>query len=104
MPVPGVVRSWDGDEGWGVVDVDEVDGGVWVHFSAIEGRTFGYLAVGEPVGVEWEMTPHPPYQAQATRVLVDESEGLPAGAAASGVLNSQLTIEWDTKNDDQSKN
>ena len=31
----GVVRFFHADEGWGVVDGDDVPGGSWVHFSAI---------------------------------------------------------------------
>jgi CspA family cold shock protein len=36
MSVVGVVREWNAEEGWGVVDSDETPGGCWVHFSHIE--------------------------------------------------------------------
>lgn len=91
----GTVRNWNVDDGWGVVDVDAVDGGVWVHFSAIEGRPSGYLVVGEPVTVEWQDIPHPPCVAEATRAVVDGPHTPLVAEPGDGVLNSVLTIRWD---------
>ncbi|MCW2765284.1 MAG: hypothetical protein JWO11_1243 [Nocardioides sp.] len=36
MAATGRVRSWNAEEGWGVIDCDETPGGCWFHFSAIE--------------------------------------------------------------------
>lgn len=95
MPDSGIVRSWNSDEGWGVVDVADVDDGIWVHFSSIEGRPFGFLNVGEPVTVDWEPVEHSPYPAQATRVIVATNDEPADDQASSNALNSILTIEWD---------
>jgi CspA family cold shock protein len=35
MANPGVVRTYDTDEGWGIIDGPDVPGGCWVHFSVI---------------------------------------------------------------------
>ncbi|WP_152427117.1 cold-shock protein [Curtobacterium flaccumfaciens] len=95
----GIVRIWKPDEGWGVVDVDQIDGGIWVHFSAIEGRDFGVLAIGETVAVDWEDVEHPPYAAQATRVTTAGYVESSRSDSDSGILNSHLTIEWDKDRD-----
>jgi cold shock CspA family protein len=95
MSAAGTVRSWNPGEGWGVVDVDQVDGGVWVHFSAIEGRPSGHLDVGESVLVDWEAVSHPPCAAQATRVIVDGSGSSTHEEPRPGAMHSTLTFEWD---------
>lgn len=46
-----IVQEWHADEGWGRVVVDATGDDVWVHFSAIVGRAFGALEVGEQVRV-----------------------------------------------------
>jgi cold shock CspA family protein len=105
----GTVRSWNADEGWGVVDLDPVVGGdpglpavvrdVWVHFGAVVGRDFGYLVPGERVSVTWDEVPHPPHGGQASAVVVADggSGGGPIEASGSGVMNSTLTVRWDDR-------
>lgn len=34
MTSTGQIRSWDAEEGWGVIDSPETPGGCWLHFSA----------------------------------------------------------------------
>jgi CspA family cold shock protein len=38
--IEGVVRSFDGAEGWGVIDAPELPGGCFVHFSNIVGSGY----------------------------------------------------------------
>ncbi len=45
----GIVRSWDADEGWGVIDAAEVPGGSWTHYSSIEMIGYKELRAGQPV-------------------------------------------------------
>lgn len=45
----GVVRSYDPDQGWGVIDAPEVPGGCFVHFSNIEMDGYRTLAAGQRV-------------------------------------------------------
>lgn len=57
-PVPtsttrAVVREFDGNEGWGVLDAPEFPGGCWVFFSAIEMDGFRMLHEGQQVAVEY---------------------------------------------------
>jgi cold shock protein len=47
--VAGVVRQFDPDEGWGVVDAPEVPGGCFVHFSHIESSGYRVLHAGQHV-------------------------------------------------------
>lgn len=50
----GVVRSFDPDEGWGVIDAPEVPGGCFVHFSNIEMKGYRALAAGQRVRFTYE--------------------------------------------------
>jgi cold shock protein len=50
----GVVRSFDPDEGWGVIDAPEVPGGCFVHFSNIEMSGYRALTAGQRVRFTYE--------------------------------------------------
>jgi cold shock protein len=50
----GVVRAFDADEGWGIIDAPEVPGGCFVHFSNIEMDGYRALAVGQRVRFTYE--------------------------------------------------
>lgn len=52
-----VVRHWHDEEGWGVADAPEASGGIFVHFSFIEGE--GYRSLAEGDAVELNLTPLP---------------------------------------------
>ncbi|HWD55498.1 MAG TPA: cold shock domain-containing protein [Acidimicrobiales bacterium] len=52
--IPGTVRWFDGEEGWGVIDSPEVPGGCFVHFSNIVGVGYRNLAEGEEVVFTYE--------------------------------------------------
>ncbi|GAA2509787.1 cold-shock protein [Winogradskya humida] len=45
----GTVRSWNADEGWGVLDGPGVPGGCWVHFSAVAAPGYRELETGRTV-------------------------------------------------------
>lgn len=62
------VQEWHADEGWGRVVVAGSGDDVWVHFSAIEGRTLGALHVGETVRVTYGRESQPG-EVQAERVV-----------------------------------
>jgi CspA family cold shock protein len=63
----GVVRSFDPDEGWGVIDAPEVPGGCFVHFSNIEMNGYRALTAGQRVRFTFERPGFPqdgcPYRA-----------------------------------------
>ena len=50
--VAGVVKWFDADEGWGVVDAPGVPGGCFVHFSDIQMPGYRQLHAGQPVHFE----------------------------------------------------
>jgi CspA family cold shock protein len=52
--VAGVVRWFDPDEGWGVVDAPEVPGGCFVHFASIEMAGYRQLGTGQRVRFTFE--------------------------------------------------
>ena len=63
--VRAVVREWNEDLGWGVLDCPQTPGGCWAHYSSIETpvvrrddvweeREYARVAVGEVVELEWE--------------------------------------------------
>ncbi|MGJ0119969.1 cold-shock protein [Williamsia sp. MIQD14] len=57
-PLPrtvGTVRTWNADEGWGVLDAAETPGGAWAHYSEIRGMSgFRTVEVGARVEFAWE--------------------------------------------------
>jgi cold shock protein len=53
-PISGVVRSYDAEEGWGVIDAPETPGGCFVHFSGIMGSGSRNLNEGERVSFAFE--------------------------------------------------
>ncbi|CAJ62888.1 hypothetical protein FRAAL4246 [Frankia alni ACN14a] len=50
----GVVRTYDAERGWGVIDAPEVPGGCWVHYSMIEMDGYRDLVAGRQVTFRWE--------------------------------------------------
>ncbi|MFG1927167.1 cold shock domain-containing protein [Cryptosporangium sp. NPDC048952] len=68
MSVAGVVREWNAEEGWGVVDSTETPGGCWVHFSHVEGDGYKELRVGEAVELTWEVGAQDGYSFRAVAV------------------------------------
>jgi cold shock protein len=69
--VDGVVKSWDDDEGWGVLASSAVPGDVFAHFSHVVAVGYRTLAMGERVSFEWEPFPsgQDGYFYRATRVV-----------------------------------
>jgi CspA family cold shock protein len=53
-PVAGVVKWFDPDEGWGVIDAPQVPGGCFVHFSGIQMPGYRQLSAGQHVRFTFE--------------------------------------------------
>jgi cold shock protein len=70
----GSVRSFDADEGWGVIDGPGVPGGCWVHFSAIAGDGYRQLQVGQRVAFHAEATSQDGFAFRAVKVWTGEVE------------------------------
>ena len=52
--IQATVRRWDDEEGWGVLDAPEAPGGIFVHFSGIEGDGYRSLNTGQAVELDLE--------------------------------------------------
>jgi len=74
----GVVRVWHRDEGWGVVDAEEVPGGCRVDVSVIDMSGSRELRAGQEVLLEFEPAERDGYAFRATRVQVLDDEHLGA--------------------------
>jgi CspA family cold shock protein len=93
----GSVRTYDVDEGWGVIDGPDVPGGCWVHFSAIAATGFRELAPGEQVSFRAEAADQDGFAYRAVRVWPGDAEPAdPPGASdPSGAYRSTLTLSFD---------
>jgi cold shock protein len=75
----GVVRNWDEERGWGILDSEATPGGCWAGFGMIEEQGYRALTPGERVSFTW--LPRPEFLAatltypfRAVRVLRDGGE------------------------------
>jgi len=53
----GTVKSWNDDEGWGVLTSPELDEDVWAHFAYVEAEGFRELGPGAAVEFDYEQPP-----------------------------------------------
>ena len=97
MTSSGSVRTFDADEGWGVIDGPDVPGGCWVHFSAIEMRGFRALAPGQRVTFRAEAASQDGFAFRATKVWTgaDEPPDQPRTRGNSAAYRSTLTLTFD---------
>lgn len=59
MTSRGVVRCWNSEDGWGVIDCEQTPGGCWAHFSEVEVAGFRKLTSGQQVAFEWQKASGP---------------------------------------------
>lgn len=50
----GTVRTWNDQQGWGVIDSPQTPGGCWAHFSHIVAEGFRTVPVGAAVILSWQ--------------------------------------------------
>ncbi|UKA50779.1 cold shock domain-containing protein [Arthrobacter sp. FW305-123] len=74
MESQGVVRFWNDEHGWGVIDSPLTSGGCWAHFSVVEVAGYRSLTPGEEVELEWEAVEQDGYGFRAISVRTAESE------------------------------
>nr|WP_080678637.1 cold shock domain-containing protein [Rhodococcus pyridinivorans] len=68
-PTTGIVRLWNDEDGWGVIDSPQTPGGCWAHFSHIVAEGFRTVDVGADVTFEWQqVTNQDGYRYCATQV------------------------------------
>src|SRR4051812_10864714 len=71
MTSVGSVRTFNADEGWGVIDGPDVPGGCWVHFSAIAMDGYRELARGQRVSFRAEAASQDGFAYRAVKVWTD---------------------------------
>ncbi len=64
----GVVREWDEDQGFGVIDSPDTPGGCWTHFSSIVMDGYRCLAAGDSVAFTCEAGSQDGYDYRAVLV------------------------------------
>lgn len=97
MTSAGVVRSFDADQGWGIIDGPDVPGGCWVHFSTIAADGFRALKPGQQVSFHAEPASQDGYAYRALKVWTDATEP-PEPAPPehrSSAYQSSLTLTFD---------
>ena len=96
--VTGRVLRWRPEDGWGVLESDELDGLVFAHYSAIHDQPgWRGLEPGRRVRFSWEQPGQDGCEYTAVAVFTTESGTRigPPPATASGAYTSSLTIEFD---------
>jgi CspA family cold shock protein len=101
----GTVRSWNDEEGWGVIDAPTLPGGVFAHYSALTAPpgTFRALTAGEPVEFSWEPGPQDGCAYRATGIrrpgtppaAPEQEEPEQAVPEQAGGYTSELFIDFD---------
>jgi CspA family cold shock protein len=71
-PHSGVVREWRDDEGWGLVDCDDLPAPCWVHFSVVRMEGLRRLVPGARVALSVERIEQDGYQFRASSVTPGE--------------------------------
>jgi cold shock protein len=78
MASTGLVRLFDADAGWGVIDGPDVPGGCWVHFSAIAATGYRQLSAGQRVSFRAEPANQDGFAFRAVKVWTGAVEpGVP---------------------------
>lgn len=93
----GRVRSWDDEQGWGVVDSTATPGGCWAHCGAVAVPGHRTLAPGQDVELEWEPGPQDGYDFRAVRVWPagQDPHDTPGVTGPSSAYRSTLTLTFD---------
>ena len=96
VTVQATVRTWDDEQGWGVLDSDATPGGCWAHFAVLDFDGYRTLSPGQQVRLTAESPGQDGYPWRAVRVAVD---GKPSAALtemdSGGAYASDLTLTLD---------
>src|SRR4051794_15723092 len=101
MTSMGTVREFHGDDGWGVIDADEVPGGCWFLFTVIAMEGYRELTAGERVRFTFEAAEQDGYDFRATGVWpLGMDTDTPTGVgveeqSGSGAYGSRLLLTYD---------
>lgn len=67
MTTVGLVREWDNEEGWGVIDSPQTPGGCWAHYNDVAVAGYKSLDPGQSVHLEWEAVEQDGFAYRAVR-------------------------------------
>ena len=97
MTSTGVVRAFDADEGWGVIDGPGFPGGCWVHFSVLAMEGYRTLVPGQRVSFRAEAADQDGYAYRAVKVWLGDTEpdDRPRPDGGSAAYHSRLTVTFD---------
>ena len=98
-PVEAVVRLWNEQEGWGVLDSPATPGGCWAHFSTLDMDGYATAVPGQAAHLLYESAQQDGFDWRAVHVLLD---GVPPRAAGGdspegngNAYSSDLNITFD---------
>ena len=98
----GVVREWNDDHGWGVIDSADAPGGCWAHFSMIVSPGYRTLDTCSHVVFTYETAAQDGFSCRAVQVwspgVSPEALQQPAQDELSAAYRSSLTIQWQDGN------
>lgn len=97
MTTTGSVRSWFGEEGWGVIDSADTPGECWTHFGDVLVLGYKELTAGQLVNLDWEPAEQGGYRFRAIRVWPTRTDPIetPPVTGSSSAYSSTLTITFD---------
>lgn len=74
QPVEAVVRLWNEEEGWGVLDSPATPGGCWAHFSALDMGGYATATAGQKARLVFEQAQQDGFAWRAVRVVLGRSD------------------------------
>lgn len=90
------VRTWDDEQGWGVLDSPATPGGCWTHYAALDVAGYRTVSPGQQVSLTAESPGQDGFPWRAVRVSVDGAPRAEEGGAENaGAYASELTITMD---------
>lgn len=96
MAVDGLIRIWNVDEGWGVIDSAETPGGCWAHFSAAAVAGYARFESGQAVRLEWQAPGQDGFPFTAVRFWPADREPESRGGSPTGqAYSSTLSLSFD---------
>ncbi|WP_430787852.1 cold shock domain-containing protein [Actinoplanes sp. G11-F43] len=99
--VRGVVRLWNADEGWGVIDSPATPGGCWAFFGGAAMSGYVSFEPGDVVALEWEAPGQDGWPFRAVRFWPWGAEPVTRASGGSGAYRSTLTLTFDEPDGDR---
>ncbi len=98
MAFLGVVRFWNGEEGWGVIDSEVTPGGCWAFYTSLLVGGHKSLRAGQQVKFAFEAADQDGYAYRALGVWPPDGAPVRSQREApgpSGAYSSNLTVTLD---------